>query len=422
MRLVRVASCGTYTTNVGYFNLRTAGFTSPKLLCPFRFLKSRTLTTTRILEPRVFPSSGFDVIDISTKIEEETLPEVLNSRYQVLTKLGFGSASTVWLCQDLRDHCYQVLKIHVRSQRPLPEVEILKHLSALPQEHPGKKHVRLPLEVFEVTGPHGVHPCLLYAPSGVDIRDFMSCLEDDALPEELLRPTIRYVLLALDYLHGANIIHTDVQPNNLLVGINDESILLEIEEDEMSNPSPRKQLPGRTMYTTHGMPVTTGEPVLSDLGEARIAYSSQTGLIMPNVYRAPEVMLGMEWNNKVDIWAVGQMAWTLFEKGHLFQTRNLDSEVDHTKRHAEMVALLGPPPPEFLRRSKDSLKFWDENGNWRGLAEIPAQTLESRESRLEGENKRRFLQFLRKTMQWQPEDRPTAEDLFADEWVRGDDY
>jgi hypothetical protein len=61
-------------------------------------------------------------------------------------------------------------------------------------------------------------------------------------------------------------------------------------------------------------------------------------------------------------------------------------------------------------------------GIWRGLAEIPAQTLESRESRLEGESKRRFLQFLRKTMQWQPEDRPTAEDLFADEWVRGDDY
>jgi serine/threonine protein kinase len=60
------------------------------------------------------------------------------------------------------------------------------------------------------------------------------------------------------------------------------------------------------------MPVTTGEPVLSDLGEARIAYSSQTGLIMPSVYRAPEVMLGMEWNNKVDIWAVGQMVQIAF--------------------------------------------------------------------------------------------------------------
>jgi serine/threonine protein kinase len=30
------------------------------------------------------------------------------------------------------------------------------------------------------------------------------------LPEELLRPTIRYVLLALDYLHRGNIIHTGI--------------------------------------------------------------------------------------------------------------------------------------------------------------------------------------------------------------------
>jgi hypothetical protein len=95
MRLVRVAPGGTYTTNVGYFNLRTAGFTSPKLLCPFRFLKSRTLTTTRILEPRVFPSSGFDVIDISTKIEEETLPGYLGIHGQnQLTEISFSDIAT----------------------------------------------------------------------------------------------------------------------------------------------------------------------------------------------------------------------------------------------------------------------------------------------------------------------------------------
>jgi hypothetical protein len=30
---------------------------------------------------------------------------------------------------------------------------------------------------------------------------------------------------------------------------------------------------------------------------------------MPRVYRAPEVMLGMNWDSKVDIWAVGQTVW-----------------------------------------------------------------------------------------------------------------
>ncbi|KAL2810492.1 kinase-like protein [Aspergillus granulosus] len=395
------------------------------------------MATIRRSEPRIFPSSGFNIIDSTLKIEEETLPgylaeryypvhigEVFNSRYQILTKLGFGSASTVWLCRDLNQNCYQVLKVHVRSWQPAQEMEVLKHLRSLPgEQHPGEDFVRFPLDIFEVTGPHGVHPCLLYKPAGIDIYDLASCLEAEALPEALLRPAIRYVLIALDYLHQGNIIHTDVQPNNLLLGMEDESILTKLEEDEISNPSPRKQLPDRTIYATRGMPVSTGQPALSDLGEARIAESgNQVGPVMPSVYRAPEVMLGMEWDNKIDIWAVGQMTWTLFEAGHLFKTHHLDTELDHAKRYAEMVALLGPPPAEFLERSKDSFKFWDENGNWRGLAEVPAQTLEARELRLEGDNKISFLEFLRKTMQWRPEDRPTAEELLFDKWVRGDTY
>lgn len=74
----------------------------------------------------------------------------------------------------------------------------------------------------------------------------------------------------------------------------------------MSNPAPRKQLRDRTIYATRAMPLTSGEPILADLGEAREAEEEQTGLIMPSIYRAPEVMLGMKWDNKVDIWALCQ--------------------------------------------------------------------------------------------------------------------
>ncbi|CEN59730.1 hypothetical protein ASPCAL02174 [Aspergillus calidoustus] len=87
-----------------------------------------------------------------------------------------------------------------------------------------------------------------------------------------------------------------------------------------------------------------------------------------------------------------------------------------------MIALLGPPSIRFLELSQNSLRFWDENGNWRGRAEIPTQTLEEREIRLEGDNKASFLGFLRKTLQWRPEDRSAAEELLADKWERGDDY
>lgn len=54
--------------------------------------------------------------------------------------------------------------------------------------------------------------------------------------------------------------------------------------------------------------------------------------------------------------------------------------------------------------------------------EIPDQSLESRESRLETDSKMLFLQFLRKTLRWLPEERPTAKELLVDEWLRGGDY
>ena len=64
--------------------------------------------------PRVFPGSGWDNIDPSFWIEEESIPtyrpekfypvrigEVFNDRYQVVGKLGYASSATLWLCRDL---------------------------------------------------------------------------------------------------------------------------------------------------------------------------------------------------------------------------------------------------------------------------------------------------------------------------------
>lgn len=99
-------------------------------------------------------------------------------------------------------------KVHVLSRRPLPEVEISKYLRSIHGVHGCEKCVRLVVDSFQVPGPHGVHQCLLYLPAGVDISDYIHYLPNGALPENLLRPAIRIVLVALDYLHQAKVIHT----------------------------------------------------------------------------------------------------------------------------------------------------------------------------------------------------------------------
>lgn len=67
------------------------------------------------VQPRVFPTNGFPLLPNDAKYEEERLVgyrardyypvrlgEVFKSRYQALAKLGFGTASTAWLCRDLQ--------------------------------------------------------------------------------------------------------------------------------------------------------------------------------------------------------------------------------------------------------------------------------------------------------------------------------
>lgn len=52
--------------------------------------------------------------------------------------------------------------------------------------------------------------------------------------------------------------------------------------------------------------------------------------------------------------------------------------------------------------------------------EIPQDTsLEKLEERLEGENKVMFLNFMQSMLQWRPEDRKTAKELFDDPWLNG---
>ena len=65
-------------------------------------------------EPRIFPATGFTTIDSDLLVEEEGLPdydanyfypvkmgEVFVRRYQVVSKLGWGTSSTIWLARDL---------------------------------------------------------------------------------------------------------------------------------------------------------------------------------------------------------------------------------------------------------------------------------------------------------------------------------
>lgn len=282
---------------------------------------------------------SFERIDPSFLVEEETvhgykaehyypvqIGQLFNDRYRTIGKLGYGSASTVWLCRDLRkQNDYVALKVYINSSKVHRELPIYNHINGLLSEHEGRDHVRKLLESFEIEGPHGKHICLVHQPLGVSLGELRKVTPDGVFGVDLIRQTLRHILVGLQFLHEeAHVIHTgeskhlntsstaidteqDLQPNNMLVGIHDDSVFAMFGQYEAENPVPRKELDDRTIYLSRPMPLTKGLPALSDLSEARFGDSELTDDIMPDVYRAPEVVLGMPWSYPVDIWSFGMV-------------------------------------------------------------------------------------------------------------------
>lgn len=98
--------------------------------------------------------------------------------------------------------------------------------------------------------------------------------------------------------------------------------------------------------------------------------------------------------------------------------RNSNGAFDDRVHIAELVALLGPPPPKFRDKMRLGFMFWDKEGNWTGQAPIPDRSFESLavSGNFDGYEKG-FLQWIRKAMQWDSEDRPTALGLLRHEWM-----
>ncbi|KAJ5958621.1 uncharacterized protein N7479_005771 [Penicillium vulpinum] len=207
-----------------------------------------------------------------------------------------------------------------------------------------------------------------------------------------------------------------------MFGISDDSVFSDFENNELQNPCPRKELDGRTIYTSRKlrMPKTLGAPILCDFGSAVMGDEEHSEDIQPDIYRAPEVILQAPWSYSVDIWNVGCVIWNLFEGGSLFSGQDPEYQTYRSRAHlAEMIRLLGPPPPGLLARGNLTQNFFSEEGDL-CAAELVGEhiPLEQRETSLEGEEKEKFLCLVRKMLQWEPEKRSSAMELEQDEWVQ----
>ncbi|KAL2212720.1 serine threonine protein kinase, CMGC group [Sarocladium strictum] len=395
---------------------------------------------SRAWKPLSFPGRAFARLASDQPIEEERVPgyvasryypvrigEVLRDRYQVVGKLGFGASSTVWLARDLEGRQHVTLKLFINEasmgKQLDQEVSIYRRISDYTAKHPGRGAVRSLLDSFDVSGPNGTHRCLVHPPLGESITTFLHRNPLARLPAPVLAFLLRRLFQALDFLHTeCQVIHTDIKGDNIMLGIQGDTVFTTFVVQEMTEPSPRKIIDEhRSIYLSRELTMSKGfgAPVLCDFGSAVVGDFEHLEDIQPDVYRAPEVVVEAPWSYEVDIWNAGCMIWDLIEGGHLFTGMDHEHQRYRSRAHlAEMVALLGDPPQALLDMGKSSHKFFTDRGTLHEDIPRPEKTsLESRETSLAGKSRDLFLAMMRRMLQWDPSKRATAKELAADDWI-----
>ncbi|USW58266.1 Putative protein kinase-like domain superfamily [Septoria linicola] len=135
------------------------------------------------------------------------IDELLNERYKVLVKLGYGSASTAWLRRDLeytdnpRSHLaatddqrrtqeYVTVKVYMTGHRQsLNEVQVLQHFETIDRDHPGDELIRRMTDTFTLAGKSRPHTCIVHQPCSLSLRDIRT-IASGQIPSDILKPLV----------------------------------------------------------------------------------------------------------------------------------------------------------------------------------------------------------------------------------------
>lgn len=181
------------------------------------------------------------------------LGEKINSKYNIIQKLGWGHFSTVWLAETELPKEQYAVKIQrskeSHAETALDEIELLKKL----RQHEEDKgwvslvddgfHVEklkslynnadlhnifrplLLYDSFPIYGIHGKHYCSVFEVMGPNLLEVIQHFEykNIIMPINLVKKITRDVLIQLIYLHDfVHMIHTDLKPENVLLKLNSE--------------------------------------------------------------------------------------------------------------------------------------------------------------------------------------------------------
>ncbi|PWY95987.1 kinase-like protein, partial [Aspergillus sclerotioniger CBS 115572] len=351
--------------------------------------------------------------------------DTLHNRYLVVDKLGSGGYSTVWLAHDTSLKHYVTLKVNIADALP-NEAKVLKALStsllSSSPVHLGRDLVPAILDEFEVQ----------------DLREISF---SRLFPIDVARALCYGLVQAVAYTHSQGHVHGDIHLGNIMIKLSSRFNDLSVKEcyGKYGEPEtvPITRCDGKPLtpnVPTHAvLPLFLGKYaetftladvrlLLGDFGEA-FAPNSEVRLgedcHAPPAFRAPETYLESKTplTYSSDIWSLATAIWEIVGMKPIFS----NEFIPHAQIVAQHVDVLGQMPGEC--------KYFDEDGGptdsyrakkWPPLEESFEIDIQKWRRKWRGEikkdEKKAFLDLIRRMLMFRPEDRLTAEDVLQSEW------
>ncbi|KAF1390853.1 hypothetical protein PFLUV_G00062400 [Perca fluviatilis] len=367
-------------------------------------------------DPREYCYGGYHPVQIG---------DTFNRRYQVVSKLGWGYFSTVWLCLDLRlgrRIAVKVLKSGAGfTQAGQDELALLRCASGPTSRHPSSQRIVQLLDEFKLAGVNGVHMCLVLELLGPDLREWQLCFGNPGLTRPSVKHILTQVLQGLDYLHAqCKIIHTDIKPENILLCLEEQFHKVPAGDSNPSSLLTRKEANSieKEQLNPHSLKEITVK--IADLGSSCWVYKHFCEEIQTRQYRSLEVLLGSEYGPPADIWSVACMAFELLTGDSLFEPKageSISLEEDHI---AQIMELLGKIPPDVAFSGKYSAEYFSRRGDLRRVGPLRFWRLYDvlvEKYHFFLEDATGFSDFLLRMLDYHPERRATAAQCLRHPWL-----